>query len=98
MKPAFLRLLVLLGAVCILWNASLLTAHAQEQVEQSSEAQAAGSEQSSRLMALASDATLPLEDLALRLAPLTRDEIGEVAEIWRRLVQSKTAETVEAQI
>ena len=98
MRIATLRLLFLLSTVCMLWSAPLQTANAQNQVEQPSEVQDVEAEEASELVALASDPTLTIDDLALRLAPLTRDEIGEVAETWRKLVQLKTAETVEAQI
>ncbi len=48
--------------------------------------------------AAVSNATIELEELKLRLAPLTRSELATLAETWRDFVKAKTVEAVEAQI
>ncbi|MEO0682426.1 MAG: mechanosensitive ion channel family protein [Pseudomonadota bacterium] len=44
------------------------------------------------------DPATPVEDLVLRLTPLTRDELAAAAEAWLALVKEKTQEVVDAQI
>jgi small conductance mechanosensitive channel len=41
---------------------------------------------------------IPIDELALRLTPLTVSELAEVAEAWRELVKSQTRAVVAAQI
>lgn len=98
MTIAILRLYLLLVAVCFFYSAPLQTAYSQEQAEQTAEQLDAGEAEAAKLVALASDASLPLDQLRLRLIPLTGEELGKVTEVWRRHVQSMTAETIEAQI
>ncbi len=43
-------------------------------------------------------ADIPVDELTLRLTPLTVDELAAAAEAWRGIVKSKTEELVEAQI
>jgi small conductance mechanosensitive channel len=43
-------------------------------------------------------AEIPIDELTLRLTPLTVDELAETAEAWRKIVKTKTEELVEAQI
>jgi small conductance mechanosensitive channel len=43
-------------------------------------------------------AEIPIDELALRLTPLTVDELAAAAEAWRGIVKAKTEALVEAQI
>ncbi len=44
------------------------------------------------------DPSMGIDELTLRLAPLSREELGAVAESWFEIVKSKTEEVVEAQL
>lgn len=44
------------------------------------------------------DPAIAVEELTLRLVPLTRDELAAAAAAWRDLVKARTQEVVEAQI
>jgi small conductance mechanosensitive channel len=39
-----------------------------------------------------------LEELEIRLAPLTRDDLAALAEVWRDIVKTKTTEAMELQL
>ena len=41
---------------------------------------------------------IPVDELTLRLTPLTADELAAAAEAWREIVKAKTEELVEVQI
>ena len=41
---------------------------------------------------------VPLEELRIRLVPLTRNELAALAEVWRDIAKSKTTETLEDQL
>lgn len=44
------------------------------------------------------DPAIEVDELTLRLVPLTRDELAEVADAWLGIVRDKTQEVVDAQI
>jgi small conductance mechanosensitive channel len=44
------------------------------------------------------DPSIGAEELALRLVPLTSDELGAVADAWLGIVKAKTQEVIDAQI
>lgn len=41
---------------------------------------------------------IPTDELALRLVPLTKDELAALAERWLAIVKAKTGEVVETQL
>lgn len=44
------------------------------------------------------DPAVPLEELKVRVAPFTRDELAALADIWRDFVKAKTTEAVDIQV
>lgn len=44
------------------------------------------------------DPTIGIEELQIRLVPMTKDELAEVAATWLVLVKNKTSEVLDAQL
>jgi small conductance mechanosensitive channel len=53
---------------------------------------------SSSLSDAVTNPAISLEELGIRLMPLTRDELAALAEVWRNIVKGKTRETMEDQL
>lgn len=60
--------------------------------------EAAGAEAAPGLPPEIVDPAIPPEELTVRLVPLTRDELGEAAVVWRGIVKDATQRVVDAQI
>ena len=53
---------------------------------------------SSSLPDAVTNPAISLEELEIRLVPLTRDELAALAEVWRDIVKAKTTEAMEDQL
>ncbi len=53
---------------------------------------------SSSLPDAVTNPAISLEELEIRLVPLTRDELATLAEVWRDIVKTKTTEAMEDQL
>jgi len=53
---------------------------------------------SSSLPDAVTNPAISLEELEIRLVPLTRDELAALAEVWRDIVRTKTTEAMEGQL
>ena len=66
--------------------------------DDASEGEPSATEEEPSLPAELLDPNIGLEELTLRLVPLTREELAALAAEWLAIVKSKTEEVVEAQI
>jgi len=76
----------MLAFVFLTWGAFFIQGHAQQD------------ERQSEIPAAVVDPSIEVDELRLRLAPLSREELGAVAEAWFGIVQSKTQDVVDAQL
>lgn len=90
----------------ILYLATLLTfvalpTAAQEAASDPAEQAQAGpaeSETGPELPAQVTERAIPLDELTVRLTPLTKDELAALAEVWLDIAQTATEEVADAQI
>ena len=102
-QPAISRLLSLFILLSVLVAVTGAPSHAQDATEPAAEAPAepeagAPAEAPPALAAHLSDPAIPVEELALRLIPLTSDDLAALSEKWLALAKAKTEEVVEQQV
>ncbi|MCB1373329.1 MAG: hypothetical protein KDJ78_04005, partial [Rhodobacteraceae bacterium] len=98
-QPAISRLLSLFILLSVLVAVTGAPSHAQDATEAPAEPEAgAPAEAPPALAAHLSDPAIPVEELALRLIPLTSDDLAALSEKWLALAKAKTEEVVEQQV
>lgn len=95
----YLALVILTASVGIPYaQVSAQAATEEPAVEAPAPAVTATRGDSSSLPDTFTNPAISLEELEIRLVPLTRDELAALAEVWRDIVRTKTTEAMEGQL
>ena len=99
-RVAKILALVILTASVGIPSAQVSAQEATEEsaVEAPAPAVAATRGDSSNLPDAVTNPAISLDELEIRLVPLTRDELAALAEVWRDIVRTKTTEAMEGQL